>query len=61
MNDLKTTVLEICVRGDIHEISLMLTTIQSLLNDRSPLAAGLRASCARLVLELAQEIVEMTG
>ena len=61
MSELERNVREICLRGNIREIRMTLDTILAIMNEPGAMAAGLRASCARLVLELAEEIVEMTG
>ncbi len=61
MAELKKSVREVTVQGSIEAIRALLDVLQTLLNEPGADAAAIRAACVRYVMELVEEIREVTG
>ena len=61
MTELRRTVREVTVQGNIETIRSLLDTLLVLINEPGPDAAAVRASCARSAMELLKDIVRVTG
>ena len=59
--ELRRQVREVSVQGNILAIRALLDVLLALINEPGPEAAGLRAACARSVMELVEQIREVTG
>ncbi len=60
-SDTKREVREMYVQTNVGLIKSLLDFLLALLNQKGPDAAGTRAACARAVIALMEEIVEVTG
>ena len=61
MSPLRKTVREVSVQGNVLAIRALLDVLLSLINEPGAEAAAIRAACARSVMELVEEIREVTG
>ena len=52
---------ELRLRSDIRQLRQMLELLSMMLKEPGPLVAGLRASCARMIVMIAEELVKETG
>lgn len=61
MTELRRTVREVSVQGNIATICSLLDVLLLLVNEPGPEAAAVRAACVRSVNDLAEELQRITG
>ena len=61
LSEMQRSLREMNLSGDIHEMQVALEIILAVMNEPGPVAAGLRSSCARLIVVLAEKVMKETG
>ncbi len=61
MAELRRDVREVYVESNVQAVKALLDLLLTFLNEPGAQAAGLRAVCVRAVLEIVEEIREVTG
>ncbi len=61
LSEMQRSLREMNLSGDIREMQVALEIILAVMNEPSPVAAGLRSSCARLIVVLAEKVMRETG